>query len=650
MAAYLEKFKSTISQAQLNKLLQVLDTQKKQGSFTSVAQFKAKIDATMRTLFEKRISPLLNIFLAIPGLTIDSETYNFMLDRIQDDLEIAFQEAVNVDEILAGHQGLVQDVILRNLKHAVADLENRVEIHEALVSSSYGFHDALVSNFSGALNNRLSRTTANAGLFFDPRTGENLDASMDAAVDQIGKSLTLAKKITGYIPINAVRQVFDGEAIAGEVDVTLPSLKLQNMLDATKGTFWGAVYLFEENVPTEVITKLEFDFGGAQAVNFLEIEPALISPVLLTKLSFSLNNSTINDVDLEETIGNNRVRIYFNKTTADKATLTFENTNYSRQQYGVENPSLSIANVVSVSVSEQLGLVQETVPFNFVGRQFQIGFDNVRVGLAEHYDTGLFISSPLALPNPATILGLTSSELRPTASNADLFNIDYADETYDLASTTMCWASIEYWVLRNVFNDRGSLIASDVFPILPLSTEGVNHERLLLTHRYGTDAGNNDAGKLMFYTTIADGDIRVYRNGIEIVYNNMTEGWVEEPRLTNLTVSSGTPMTFGIRLTAPLAGAIYTVSYTPIISNTKFTSIPTGSESHQTLVDLVGDLTARSYSEQLVLSSDVKNGDAIAATDLYLMVLLRRNTLDASVSPVVKKFMLSVGTPDRNEI
>jgi hypothetical protein len=102
-------------------------------------------------------------------------------------------------------------------------------------------------------------------------------------------------------------------------------------------------------------------------------------------------------------------------------------------------------------------------------------------------------------------------------------------------------------------------------------------------------------------------------------------------------------MKFGIRITQPRSGDIYTVSYDPVMSNIM---TPTSVSVSQVIVDLLGDLTARSFTDQLVLCADVKHSLPITRTELYLMVLLRRNTADKYLSPSLTKFVLAAGTQE----
>lgn len=649
MTTYLEKFQSTISNNQYNKLVQLLDQKKRQGEFETIEQFRDRLNTLMGELFNKRISPLLSLFKAIPSMEIDSETYNFMLRRIQDDLEIAFIEALNIDEVLRGHQTLVHDVVFRNLKHALADLQTKVELQELIVSSPYGFSKSLASNFTGVGSARLQRVAQTGGYFTDPRIGDAVPVTYDAPIDHIGKYLTLPCRSTGYVPIVNVRQIFDSEAIATAYDVEPDGMTLQNIIDDTVGTYWARVYLFSNDTQTEVTTKLELDLGGAQEVNFIEIEPALLRKVVLESITYIKGDGSSETMLVGEEIEHHRAKVQFRKIAACKLILKFVNENFVLANYNVESNEETLSDVLSSAVANQLNISNIMQEVNFSGRQFQIGFDNIRVGLSTYRDRGIFISTPLDLQKAVRLLGLKSVESRPAASTDSAFFITPIEDTYnDTDDSQLFYGSVEYWCIRNSFDSNDRLISSDMFPILPFGVQRINHERLLLTHHYSNNTLVNDAGRLMFYTTELDGNIKVFRNGIELAHIDLEsegDGWLIEERLCLSSPNSGRPMKIGIRLSQPRAGDLYTVSYNPIVSNIPLTSIADGA-THQRVIDLVGDNTVRSFEDQVVLCSEVKNALPINRSEIYLMIVLRRNTADVNLSPTVNSFTVVSGTKE----
>lgn len=661
MPRYLDQFRGTIGQNQFNKLSRLLTKQKDHGQFGSADEFRARLQSVMAELFNKRIKPLLEIFLATPSMKIDSETYNFMLERVQEDLEIAFVEALRVDEVLRSHQALMKDVVLRSLKHSLSDLENKISSYEDLVAIGEGFNSYMASDFDGTAGTRLKRSTENEGLFRDPRTGKTVASAFDCYLDQVGKFLSLPRKVFRYVDGVNIDQIFDGTATFTRTDVQPPGLKLDNLIDGEQGTYWARLYMFPQETgystasttmsfaPEQVLTKLKIEFGGVAEINFVDIEPALLGPVVLDSMSYTLGDGSTGTVSgLSETLHQHRERIFFRRIAARDVTLVFTNTTSFARAYKVESGDVNLSDVLPDRILETIGGDFAKEIQEFTGRQFQIGFDNIRFGLAEFEDVGIFVMKPLELKGKSSrAFGLTSSELRPGATSAAPSSVAMSSSAYDDADTKTFLGSIEHWVTRRMYDVAGGLIAVDTFPVLPVDVERVNHERLILTHKYSSTSPTNDSGKLMFYTTATAGDIKVYKNG-SVTALTSTVDWVEETNLSQTSPAAGVPMAFGVRIVNPGVNDIYTVSYDPVVSNIQTQVLATGS-TQQTLVDAVGDLSCRPYTRQLVLAEEYKSGTKIDSVEVYLTVIVRKNTHRNYLSPNVKAFALMAGAENSDK-
>jgi len=163
----------------------------------------------------------------------------------------------------------------------------------------------------------------------------------------------------------------------------------------------------------------------------------------------------------------------------------------------------------------------------------------------------------------------------------------------------------------------------------------------------GTDGAiNPDAAQLRFYTGDNNSDVVVYRNGTALTYS-VDWDFVESSdpdigALTNTVPGSGSPMKRGIYiLNAVQPLDIYTVSYTPVVSNTK--TLP----SETTLlkvVDLIGDQSARITNQNIIILDSQKGSYTVSYADMYLVILMRRNSAKENFSPAVEEYMLVTGS------
>jgi hypothetical protein len=654
MGIYLDKFNETISNNQYNRLLKDVNNYKVNGQYQSLDDFKKGIDSIIQDLFQKRITPLLRLFLAIKGNPIDIETYNFMLEKIQDDLEIAFFETNQINTVLKSHQAILKYQTLPNLRHSLADLEAKIRVHEMATNFEQGFDRTLFSNFLGQGGNRLGRSLEAQNLFLDPRTKKTVTSKYDLSLDEVGKYLTLPTSETSYLTLTDIRQIFDNEAISTGVRVNPENSDIHNIIDGTQGTYWNVEYLFEEEIPSSITTKIEIDLGGPQLLNFIEIEPALLAEVVLTDVIVLSPTSIPETITVNQIVKDHRVKISLKKSIATKIQLVFTNENSFSENFQVEESDLSIKDVVNDAVVDLLHLGTENVnTVKFSGKKFQIGFDNIWVGLNRYENMGIFISNPIKVNSPSKGYCITSTESRPGSLLGDVNQIQQV-ETY--SATDIYYGSIEYWLIRELFDVNGNLVSIDTVPILPLKTERIYHERLLLTDNFNSSQVN-DAGQLIFYTNETLGNIIVYRNNdsnpLTQVLSTDSDGWMSltaaESSLTQNVPNSGKPMKFGILITMPKDGDIFTVSYTPITSNISTKEV-SESSTNQFLVDLIGDLSARSFTDQLVITSQFKKISEISSVNSYIMVIMRRNCSNDNLSPLTKEFLLAVNLQDAGKI
>jgi hypothetical protein len=597
-----------------------------------------------------------------------------MLDRIQDDLGVAFAEADKIYEVLTDHQVLMDD-LFKGLRHNLLDLDGKVSAHELVVNAGEGFSHTMRSAFEGAVANRLQRNltdqSADGGFFFDPRIKKVIAADFDAHVNHAGKFLELPLDTNRYVMPVRIKQIFDETALAGDKDVQPEDLKIENLIDNTIGTYWAYLYLFSNNDSTgaqtipssgSVTTKMEVDFGGLKEINFIEIQPALLLPITLASIAYIDANGTAQTITINESIHNDRKVVQFRKIGTSRLTLSFTNVNHTTETYSSTTQNdVGLSDVVPEAVLRQLdgGLARRVARAwydsnvtidSFNGEQYQIGFDNINFGLGQYASKGVFVTTPMGTSTsaeiktpPIKVLGLQATESRPASDTGVLSATEIEAETYDSSvAARVYYGSIEYWAIRRLFDANNNLISIDYLPILPIGVDRVEHERLLLTKKSGTTSIEN-AGTAMFFTNYSSGNIKVYRNGTELTYST---DWQEATDLSNSSIDSGKPMAYGIKIVSPTVGDIYTVSYNPIVSNVRGSTYTIDGTTHRTVVDLIGDTSALSFTDQLVLLSTEKNGIQIVSSDVRLLIMLRRNTSEEHLSPTVRSFTLGAGAKD----
>jgi len=696
MAQYLEKFRGTIGKKQGEQIVKLLNKKKNAGQIQSVDEFAQRLEDLIRDLTSTVLTPSLSLFLGEKGDVITSETFNYMLDRVQDDLEAAFEEANNIDEVQQAHEAIIRDVILKNLRAGVAELDSKITLYEFINQNTQGFDSAIFSTFRESREERTSRGAANAILFADKRIRDFIPSTQDAAIEVIGERLTLADDGAGrvYHSIKSIRQIFDSESPQSDKVVERPGSSLSNVIDETKGTYWIQTLLFPQETQYARV-KLELDLGGVRESNFIEIEPISRKGIVLEKIQYVDNNNVVTTLAEPELSVEYPVGVRMAKVATRRFILVFRNENSRVENFEFTDQNSLIdqgflerseraefveadklnKNVTMEALSDELdelvrsSEIKEIVSIaprpkeSYSGTAFTTGFDNIYIGLANHSDRSIYVSTPMEITKPARV-GLKAVESRPYhkpyATVPDTA-IRFTDETYTVDDDTYFLGSIEYWIVKQELTEEGVLLSTSTFPILPLGVDRVYHERLVLYDRSAITLTDNDLGETMFYTTKNDGNIKVYRNGEEIPNVDgivgASEGWRMYPQPsgdpTDRIPGGGSPMRFRIQVVGVLRGDVYTISYTPSVSSTTVITKPPYTEFNSVgglqIVDLVGDLSVRRNAGQVVAVSDLGVQNTSQKTRIYLAIILRQNTADSSLAPAVEEYTLVSGSQNSSK-
>ena len=225
------------------------------------------------------------------------------------------------------------------------------------------------------------------------------------------------------------------------------------------------------------------------------------------------------------------------------------------------------------------------------------------------------------------ILGLTGKERRPYLDGDVLKFSSNENRNY--------LSSLEYWVIKEDLDsdieENANLIKTQIFPILPIGTTNIYHERFVLS-----ESSNNlklDTGELIHFPDLSGS------NTVSLYRNNSLMTASEYSVVSNSSPGNGSKLNYKITVLNINPGDIFTASYIPLIGNsysreTSFTNIKQ--------VDLVGDLTARVGPEGVILL-DESADQRIESYRIYLMVIIRQNTGKKNITGFLDEYRLSTG-------
>lgn len=688
---FLDKFRSSLPTTQGNHILKLLSSKKDRGQIKNIDEFRDNLKKLVSELLAERITPTLKLYLATSGEDIDAERYNEMLERIQDDLETAFEEANNIDEVIEGHHNLINNVALKTIKFSIAELESKISLFEFINKSNQGFSDALFNTFRESQPLSISRSSEESSfVFVDPRTKETVSSDEDAFVDQIGERLILGADSTQYLTIKNVDWYANSNSIRSEIDVSFPDSKINNILDNTKNTYWIAPILLSSVRSSGALMELALELGSAQDSNFIEIEPASDFPIALIGIDYIDPNQERKTLVSTEVLLTKHTRLNFKKTNAIAIILRLRQDNYKEIQFSQKQGQSNFKRAV-------LGQSIDTIDLDSIGNdlrqilssdyllnnifstsstvsldtkkyfEYIIGFDNIRLGLSVYQERSIYASKKLVTYSPSQI-GIRTDEVRPVQSLGET-SITLEDFTYPISSSSQddqyYHSSIEYWVTAQFFSSDDYLIHSLVFPILPLGANRIYHERVIFTRKSDATLKDNNMGSLMFFANADPDDVIVYRNGSELTYGHSADyDWEfvpdtagdqddnggtlvtsPESEITLTSPGTGFPMKRGIRIWGTVNPLdIYTVSYTPKLSNTLF--VPVEQAVLLDIVDMVGDQSIRLTSGNIVVFDKIMKSQVVSYANFYLTIIMRRNSAVDAFSPALEEYMLVSGSRD----
>lgn len=660
MSVYLDKFRSSLPAIQGKQILTLLQEKKDKGEIKTIEEFKAKLTELTVILLSQELTPSLKVFLGEAGEVIDSETYNEMLARIRDDLEAAFSEIDTVEEVLALHQKIINQVILKTLQLAVNELDERISLFEFLSSNRLGLDVGQFNTFSTAKQLQTTRNDALAGILF-----AGVESDEDATVDAVGERILLAYDANSYVSIHTVRQIFDSQTSASELDVQFKDSNIQNMIDGTANSYWIYNTLLTNPKQDGVVSKLELDLSATQDINFVEIEPASPYPIILEGITYVKNNNDVGTVSISPITILKPTKIEFSRITANKIVLKFRQYNYVETQFEQKQIDTNyydalIDNTIELQPDKEplanyfrdiltssfllegiLGIPR--TPSQGLKRkyyQYLIGFDNIRVGFASYSENGIFVSKVLEVNNPGKV-AVKASETRPGELSGSI-SIDK-----DLfTSTKLYHGSIEYSIVKENFDSAGRFIGVDQFPLLPVNQDVVYHERLFLTEAIDLSTENN-AGFLRFFPITDAGDMKVYRNGTLLTETtDWTKASAGLTALDQTSPTAGSRMIKAIKVNSPRITDIYTVTYTPLVGNSM--ELPKTSGGLIKVSSLGPNGSIRAVSGATITDTN-RGSNIIAKSNIYLIIILRRNSAEQYLSPSVEEYTLLAGSQDQTK-
>jgi len=590
--SYLSTWQSAIPEAQ-RRFINQLVAQLGQEQALSDQELQNAIQALVNQLAAGDTRTLCQLFMPASDELIDAEGFNLMVDGMTGDLIAAFQESMNLGRLQQTYRQLYEQRIIGELRAALDQLEANAQRLAYLNPSFSGYNRVLGSNFAQQ-SYCTTRTSPLADLLYrDPRVNQRLSVGFDCLVDDLAKALTLPLDTRQQHQLDAITMVSKQVAYSQDGG-DLPGTTLNNLIDQQPNTYWIHQEVTNQPAPDGCNLQLELELGGTPKFSIIEIQPVANFPFSLTAVNYE--NMIGQTVDLLPQVS----QTLQNQPISRPVRLHFDECQGRRVRLGFQQKSYQQLPAREVLLANPTGNWPYEAPLSYPGQLqdreiclYTLGFDNIMVGTALYQEMGVYVS-PMLSVDKCLMVALNTEE---TA----------------LERRT----SIEYYVVKQDFSSSQKIIQTRVVPILPLGQRQVNGEVLILNSLKGGRIFNTGTTRFCAHLNGYLCDLKIYEEDRQLKD-------VEYQISDDLTTQIPARLT----LKNPGSNLYYTVSYSPTHLNTM----------SAVYLDDKPDLW---YAGSNVLRCATQiNGREIVSSQLYLVIIQRRNPHVAGVTPQVRQYQL----------
>jgi len=619
MSKYLESFIQSVPAIQGQQIISVLNELRNNGTIRTVEEYRVQLQELTTILSQGKSVPISKLFLGGKGETIDSESFNFMLNRFSDDIDTLLNEISLIADTANAHRAIVRDKLIRDIELSISSLSVDIRKNEALANSGLGFSVVQYNDFSSQDELRFVRSEERiaADLFYERRSKTVLGPEYDAAVNVISKAMTLPYEKSENHVITNIDIEYTTNSDVQYFNIDFPEFNLNVISDNTNETYWATSIMADQVISDGASIELTVTIDGLREVSHIEVDPILYNDFYIEYISYIDSNDEQVEIigSSDPVLINEPKRVSFSKITARKIIIGLlqkthvETTYYTSDastlyDVKIRDAEMDVATLSSAlyeqdpnqPIIELLSIPGETDQVQVSGYAYVIGLDNIRVGNATYTDTGIYASKPLKVDVPV-LMALETSEMYDYISDED---------------SSLPKGSIEYYIRKENYDLSDVLIDTEVFNILPSLSSIVKKEYLVI------DKGSREA--VLRFRAKTD-TVSIYLN------ENQTP--LDESSYT--VDASGTKITF-IHTPPSIVfdiASTYTISYEPE-REIYINSAATVFMDKNNMLEFTLDRPAFS----------------VARSEIYLVTLMRRNVLDSNVSPSLDEYKMLVALKD----
>jgi hypothetical protein len=641
VATYLSGFLRNLPAIQTRQLFRILSKKRDLGELRTYQEFQDELDNLSKIFHKDNLKNQLPQLAFADGDLLESNAVSTFMEYLLLDMEALLGEAEHISNASRAHHRILVENYFNAIEAAIVELEKKVRAYEVLTANKYtGFDDIKVLDFT----NSISVAGLTPKSFVDERGKENL-AWSPARLGEEGLKLAINPEVVleNYY-FTHIELLTDSETVNSHpryqdltpIDGNVPA----NAIDGDSRTSWQHTVLVSDP-PDEATIKIKLSFEGAQRTNAISIDPIASPEMKLSNIHYINNSNQIIDLQITErylsSSGENVVElgniiakaIILTLKQSSGANLDLIQVNESGSWLNRENPVASprtsgnfdeaISRTVtrhkmnetnSVLTDSDFENFTDTSRATFSGLQFSFGLKNVFCIAREYLSTGFFLPQAYRTPTLNTI-ALKADLTQPAGYSTD----------------------IEFTLRKENYDTYDDLIDTEVFPVLPFGTSTVRERVFLALQEDGSEILN--AGELRFYPDFGE-SFTIYKDEVALTLGvdyklSVDNGTTWES--VSPTATPGVPQKCLVMITSPRGESIYLAAYTPLLSSRE-----EGGE-----IFLNADRTSWLDRHQTYVFRTYRSIRPIKFSRLYLEIILRLNSFDPRVTPVLKEVLLLLG-------
>lgn len=352
--SYLESYYNLIPKTQQERLMSVLKSRYDAvGQTATDADFTNQIKELIAGLQQPLGHPLIQLRKATKYGKIVSKDYNNTMDEAFVDLGALFKQNNNINKTIKVHR-LINESVLRDIKAALATVENDIVVHKVIKENKTGITDVKFNSFYKADN--LS-----------------IDSVYAAQTDTETNSIKLPKGLDhSSLSIDGLAMadidIFHfGGGIKGTIEDE--SHRKELAIDGSTETFWGEVILVDE--PIRQVYAGETQFGAvcevvislfrADLVNNIRLNPFTNYPMTILGIYYkpSVNSDWV-DIGVEKVSSTTTVEFNFSEVIAKQIKIVINQRNPSINTYKIPKRIINNAQLWQQIVDREFSISTET--------------------------------------------------------------------------------------------------------------------------------------------------------------------------------------------------------------------------------------------------------------------------------------------------